>query len=157
MKRTFWTTSNHLNFCSVVNLSKLEKSPVGYVYLFHIGCAKPGRPRKDAKALGEKCFHYLGHTTRTLKYRVNEHLTSHPNGATIIKKALEKGLKVKVVRVWPRDGNLELYIKDTKRVRDFCPCCNKNPRQVRPDWKTKMRKKHDQYWLRKKGWLDQRY
>ena len=140
-----------------MDLSKVEKSQVGHVYLLHIGKSGPGRPRKGATALGDRCFHYLGYTMRQLKYRISEHLSNHPNGATIVKRALEKGLKVKVVRIWPRDGNLELYIKSTKRIRDFCPCCNRKPRQVRDDWKKKVRGKQDKYWLKKKGTLDLRY
>lgn len=137
-----------------------RKKSKGTVYLIHIGCAAPGRPPKAWKGngLGKKCFHYIGYTTRDVNRRIAEHLKCHPSGAAIVKNAIQLGLKVKVTRLWENvNGNLELYIKGTKRVKDFCPCCNKNPRQVREDWERKMREKHDKYWLKKKGILDNRY
>jgi len=66
--------------------------------------------------------HYLGFVKSDLLQRIALHLSGR--GAKLLAAVNEKGIKWRVVRVWPGGSrHLERKLKKRKKARLLCPCC----------------------------------
>lgn len=69
--------------------------------------------------------HYTGYTPdKTVKRRVEEHLTGGPKGSPLIRAAMKAGCKVTLAKEFKGQGrDFERWIKARKDIRRWCPCC----------------------------------
>lgn len=91
---------------------------MGYVYLFHFSSPVSDR---------HTCRHYLGYCL-DLWARVRCHAGGR--GARLTEVAVERGIKLEIVRVWKGTRKDERKLKNQKNGPALCPICSANPRPV---------------------------
>lgn len=82
---------------------------MGVIYLIHFD-----EPVAHAQ-------HYLGYTD-DLEARIKCHQKGH--GARLIAHLVATGVSWRVVRTWEGERALERALKNLKKARVLCPCCN---------------------------------
>jgi predicted GIY-YIG superfamily endonuclease len=81
------------------------------IYLFHFS-----RPFHHAQ-------HYLG-ATNDLEQRIAAHYAGR--GSRLIRRVIEAGIEVAVVRTWEGDFKEERRLKKLKNNRLLCPICSRS-------------------------------
>lgn len=94
-------------------------SKQGYIYLLHF--SRPVAPGRHT------CQHYTGFCY-DLWARIRCHLGG--NAARLTEVAHERGIGMKVVRVWKGTGHDERRIKNRKEGTRLCPICTDHPKPV---------------------------
>lgn len=109
-------------------------SPKGYVYILHLE-RKMGRQQsaEERKAHGHgprkepytaHAQHYAGHAD-DLRRRIRQHVTG--SGSAFTRQAVERGIEMRVARVWTGGYELEKELKSRKATPRYCPCCQPSP------------------------------
>jgi predicted GIY-YIG superfamily endonuclease len=96
----------------------LKYMQTGIVYLIHLS-----EPMAHSQ-------HYLGWTNQELPKRLEQHKKG--NGARFTQVAVERGIKLLLVRVWAGTRKLERKFKNRKNARRFCPLCNEPAKVCMP-------------------------
>ena len=88
------------------------------VYLLHFE-----RPIGDLSNPHGQAQHYLGYAERDVEARLAVHLTGR--GAKIVKAAVQQGIKIELIRVWPGgDRTFERRLKRANNLPRLCRRCN---------------------------------
>lgn len=71
--------------------------------------------------------HYIGfvasRSNKALENRYHQHLSGV--GAKILRACNQQGISYDIVRIWRKEGrSFERQLKNRKKARLFCPCCN---------------------------------
>lgn len=70
-------------------------------------------------------LHYIGFAESSLKARIKKHRSGQ--GARLLAALNRAGIGWKVVRLWEEgDRTFERKLKNRKKTKDICPCCNKS-------------------------------
>jgi len=91
----------------------------GYVYLYHF--------QKKVCPDRHTCQHYIGYCADLW-----ERNDLHQNGraARLTQVAIERNIKIKIVRVWKGSRTDERQLKNRKNAPRLCPICNQSPQPV---------------------------
>jgi hypothetical protein len=90
----------------------------GHVYLLHFATPLGDPARSHAWA-----SHYIGWALDA-EQRLAEHLAGR--GAAITRAAVQRGIRLEIVRTWPGTRDLERLLKSFKHGPRFCPICCKH-------------------------------
>lgn len=100
------------------------------------------RRMPDGSVIDNSSSHYLGHCA-DLQQRMKRHYQGR--GAAIIRAALARGLKLKLVRIWAVPAadalKIERHLKTTNHAGHYCPTCaieRERPRLVKLSLKLKV-------------------
>ncbi len=90
----------------------------GTVYLFCFS-----RPMGNLSNSRAQATHYLGWGNGDASERIGNHLAGR--GSALTRAAVAVGIKLKLVKTWVGDRNLERKLKNKKNAKGICPECKK--------------------------------